>query len=174
MTRCPIEWTERRQTFYGTNKLPRIDFVATYSHVFVNFTAGRRLQVVPSTGLRDHMPLTQTPHVDDGDHEKIEDMLADPISRLTFFQELGTKIRTSTIVLRAATDATSHVAWETLVRIIQQTAGPYFYQEAPRPTRPLALRLTGASADQTFVEQAKAEVTLIEKQMRRFSWQLLR
>ena len=116
------------------------------------------------------------------DHEKIEEMLSDPIARPTYFQELETNIRNSTVVGRAATDATLDDAWENLVRIIQETAGPYFYQGAPRSTRPLALerrrllkdlatarRLTGVSADQTLVENAKIEVSREEKQMRRLS-----
>ena len=54
-------------------------------------------------------------------------------------------------------------------------------------TRPLALerrrlllehgtarRLTGSSGDQSLVENAKAEITRVEKQMRRFSRWLLR
>ena len=60
------------------------------------------------------------------DHEKIEEMLSDPIARLTFFQELETNIHNSTVVGRAATDATPDDAWENLVRIIQETASPYF------------------------------------------------
>ena len=54
-----------------------------------------------------------------------------------FFQELETNIRNSTVVGRAATDATPDDAWE--VRIIPETAGPYFHKSAPRSTRPLAL-----------------------------------
>ena len=53
---------------------------------------------------RDHMPLTmdlvtngmrQSPDPTRGrwDHEKIEEMLSDPVARLTFFKELETKIR---------------------------------------------------------------------------------
>ena len=38
-------------------------------------------------------------------------------------QELETNIRNSTVVGRAATDATPDDAWENLVRIIQETAG---------------------------------------------------
>ena len=91
------------------------------------------------------------------------------------------------IVGRAATDATSDDAWENLVQIIQETAGPNFQQGAPRPTRPLALerrrlllelgtarRLTGSSGDQSLVDKAKTEITRVEKQMRRFSRWLLR
>ena len=78
-------------------------------------------------------------------------------------------------------------AWENLVQIIQETAGPYLHQGAPRPTRPLALerrrlllelgaarRLTGSSSDRSLVEKAKIEITRVEKQMRRFSRWLLR
>ena len=39
----------------------------------------------------------------------------------------------------AATEATPDDTWENLVQIIQETAGPYLHQGAPRPTRPLAL-----------------------------------
>ena len=108
---------------------------------------------------------------------------SDPIARLTFFQT----IRNSTVVGRAATDGTLDDAWENLVRIITETAGPYFHQGAPRSTRPLALelrrllkdlgtarRLTGVSADQTLVENAKIEVSRMEKQMRQLSRWLLR
>ena len=47
--------------FYGWSGRSRIDFVATppsvqFSRIFVNFTAGRRLQLIPA-GPRDHMPL---------------------------------------------------------------------------------------------------------------------
>ena len=121
------------------------------------------------------------------DHEKIEEKLSDPIARLTFFQELETNIRNSTVVGRAATDDTPENAWETLVRIIQETTGCYFHQGAPRSTRPLALerrrllkdlgtarRLIGVSADQTHVENAKIEVSRVEKQVRRLSRWLLR
>ena len=50
-------------TFYGSSGRSRIDFVATHpsvqlSRIFVNFTAGRRLQLIPPAGPRDHMPLT--------------------------------------------------------------------------------------------------------------------
>ena len=77
-------------------------------------------------------------------------------------------------------------AWENLVQIIQERAGPSLHQGAPRPTLPLALerrrlllklgtarRLTGSSADQTPVENAKIEVSRLEKQRRRLSrWPL--
>ena len=121
------------------------------------------------------------------DHEKIEDMLSDPVARLTFFKELETKIRHSSIVRLAAAEATPDDAWENLVQIVQETAGPYLSQGAPRPTRPLALeprrlllelgtarRLTGSSGDQSLVENAKTEITRVEKQMRRFSRWLMR
>ena len=180
-------------TFYGSSGRSRIDFVATlpsvqFSRIFVNFTAGRRLQLIPAAGPRDHMPLTMDlvtngmRHCPDPtrgrwDHEKIEEMLSDPVARLTFFKELETKIRNSSIVGLAATEATPDDAWENLVQIIQETAGPYLHQEAPRPTRPLALerrrpllelgtarRLTGSSSDQSLVEKAKTEITRVEKQ----------
>ena len=74
-----------------------------------------------------------------------------------------------------------------LVQIIQETAGPYLHQGAPRPTRQLALerrrlllelgtarRLTDSSGDQSIVENAKTEITRVEKQMRRFSRWLLK
>ena len=70
---------------------------------------------------------------------------------------------------------------------IQETAGPYLHQGAPRPTRPLALerrrllqelgtarRLTGSSCDQSLVETAETEIARVEKQLRRFSRWLLR
>ena len=73
------------------------------------------------------------------------------------------------------------------MQLIQETAGPYFHQGAPRPSRPLALerrrlllelgtarRLTGTSGDQSLMEKAKTEVTRVEKQMHRFSRWLLR
>ena len=86
-----------------------------------------------------------------------------------------------------ATEATLDDAWENLVQIIQETAGLYLHQGAPRLTRPLALerrrlplelgtarRLTGSSGDQSIVEKAKTEITRVEKKMRRFSRWLLR
>ena len=50
-------------TFYGSSGRLRIGFVATppsmqFSRIFVNFTAGRRLQLIPAAGPRDYMPLT--------------------------------------------------------------------------------------------------------------------
>ena len=76
----------------------------------------------------------------------------------------------------AATEATPDDAWENLMQIIQETAGPYLHQHAPRPTRPLALerkrlllelgtarRLTSSSSDQSLVEKAKTEITRVEK-----------
>ena len=57
------------------------------------------------------------------------------------------------------------------------------FQGAPRPTPPLALErrrllqeldTARRMTDQTTVEQTRTEVTLIEKKMRRFLWQLLR
>ena len=50
-------------TFYGSSGRSRTDFVATlpsvqFSRIFVNFSARRRLQLIFSTGPRDHMPLT--------------------------------------------------------------------------------------------------------------------
>ena len=71
--------------FYGWSGRSRIDFVATppsvqFSRIFVNFTAGRRLQLIPA-GPRDHMPLTMdlvtNPTRVRWDHEKIEEMLSD-------------------------------------------------------------------------------------------------
>ena len=170
-------------TFCGTSGRSRMDFVATpptvqYSRVFVDVTAGRRLQLIPSTSPRDHMPLTldlvttglcrPDPTCGRWDHEKIEDMLSRIPSRGSpSFRSLRQKTRTSTI-WGAATDAKPDVAWETLVQIIQEATGPHFYQGTPRPTRPLALerrrllqefgtarRLTGASADQTLVGGSK-------------------
>ena len=164
----------------------------------VNFTAGRRLQLILAAMPRDHMPLTMDlvtngirhspdPMRGRWGHEKIEEMLSDPVARLTFFKEFETKIRNSSIVGLAATEATLADAWENLVQIIQETAGPHLHQGAPRPTRPLALerrrlllelgtarRLTGSSGDQSLVENAKTEITRVEKQMRRFSRWLLR
>ena len=169
-----------------------------FSRISFNFTGGRRLQLIPATP-RDHIPVTLDlvtngmQHCPDptrgrSDHEKIEEMLSGPVARLTFFKEIETTIRNWSIVGRAATDVTPDDAWENLVQIIQETAGPYFHQGAPRPARPLALerrrlllelgtapRLTGTSGDQSLVEKAKTEVTRVEKQMRRFSrWQLRR
>ena len=164
-------------TFCVSSGRSRIDFVATppsvqFWRIVVNVTDGRRVQLIPAAGSRDHMPLTldlvtngmrHCPDPTRGrwDHEKIEDMLSDPVARLTFFKEFETQIRNSSIVGRAATDATPDDAWENLVQLIQETDGPYFHQGAPRPTRPLALerrrlllelgtarRLTGTSGDQ--------------------------
>ena len=71
-----------------------------FSRIFVNFTAGRRLQLIPAAGPRDHMPLTMDlvtngmRHCPDPtrgrwDHEKIEE---------------------------TATEATPDDAWENLVQ----------------------------------------------------------
>ena len=97
-----------------------------------------------------------------------------------FLQGTRDKIRNSSIVGLAATEGTPDDAWENLVQIIQETAGPYLHQGAPRPTRQLALErrrlllelgtaglLTGSSGDQSLVENAKTEITRVEKQMRR-------
>ena len=100
-----------------------------FSRIFANFTAGGRLQLIPAAGLRDHMPLTmelvtngmrhcQDPTRGRWDHEKIAEMLSDPVERLTFFKELETKNRNSSIVGLAATEATPEDAWENLVQII--------------------------------------------------------
>ena len=91
-------------TFDGSSGRSRIDFVATppsmqFSRSFVNFTGGRRQQLIPAAGPRDHMPLTldlvtngmrHCPEPTHGrwDHEKIEEILSDPVARLTFFKEL--------------------------------------------------------------------------------------
>ena len=85
------------------------------------------------------------------------------------------------------TEATPDDAWENNVQIIQETAGPYLHQGAPRLTGPLAVerrrlllelgtarRLTGSSGDQSLVGNAKTDITRVEKQMRRFSRWLLR
>ena len=173
--------------FYGSNGRSRIDFVATppsvqFSRIFVNFTAGRRLQLIPTAGPRYHMPLTMDlvtngmrhspdPMRGRWDYEKIEEMPSDPVARLTFFKELETNNRNSSIVGLAATEATPDDAWENLVQIFQETAGPYLHQWAQRPTRPLALerrrlllelgtarRLTGSSGDQSLVENAKTQI----------------
>ena len=125
---CHQHFTWRLPHFMVQAERSRIDFVATlpsvqFSRIFVNFSAGPRLQLIPSTGPRDHMPLTlglmtgggrDCPDPTRGrwDHEKIEEMLSDPIARLTFFQELQTNIRNSTVVGRAATDATLDDALE--------------------------------------------------------------
>ena len=99
-------------TFYGSSGRSRIDFVATppsvqFSRIFVNFTAGRQLQLILAAGPRDHMPLTvdlitngmrHCPDPTRGrwDHEKIEEMLSDPVARL-IFKEFETKIRKSSM-----------------------------------------------------------------------------
>ena len=101
--------------FYGSSGRSRIDFVATqpsvqFSRIFFNFTAGRRLQLIPAAWPRDHMPLTmdvvtngmrQSPDTTRGrwDHEKIEGIaLGFPFARLIFFKEIETKIRNSSVV----------------------------------------------------------------------------
>ena len=97
-------------TFYGSSGRSRIDFVAIhpsvqYSRIFVNFTAGWRLQLIPAAGPRDHMPLTMDlvtngmrlcPDPTRGiwDHEKIEERLSDPVARLTFSRNLRQKFLT--------------------------------------------------------------------------------
>ena len=50
-------------TFHGSSGRSRIDFVATlpsvqFPRIFVNFTAGRRSQLIPAAVPRDRMPLT--------------------------------------------------------------------------------------------------------------------
>ena len=104
----------------------------------------------------------------------VDGVVSLPVARLTFFKELETKIRNLSIVGLAAPEATPHDAWENLVQIIQETAGPFLHQGAPRPTRPLALerrrlllelgtarRLTGSSGDQSLVETTKTEITRV-------------
>ena len=85
-------------TFSGSSGRSRIGFVATppsvqCSRIFVNFTAGPRLQLIPAAGPRDYMPLDLVTngmrHCPDPtrgrwDHEKIEEMLSDPVARLIF------------------------------------------------------------------------------------------
>ena len=99
------------------------------SRIFVNFTAGRRLQLIPAAGPRNHMPLTldlvtngmrHCPDPTRGrwNHEKIKEMLSDPVARFTFFKKLETKIRNSSIVGLATTEATPDDAWENLVQRI--------------------------------------------------------
>ena len=121
------------------------------------------------------------------DNEKIEEMLSDPRCKAHFFKELETEVRNSSIVGSAATEATPDNAWENLVQKVQEPAGPYLHQGAPRLTRPLALerrrvllklgtarRLTGSSGHHSPAEKAKTEITRVKKQMRRFSRWLLR
>ena len=114
-------------TFYVSSGRSRIDFFATppsvqFSRIFINSTAGRRLQLIPAAGPRDHMPLTMDlvthgmRHCPDPtrgrwDHEKIEEMLSDPVARLLFFKELETNNRYSSIVELAATEAPPDDAW---------------------------------------------------------------
>ena len=99
-----------------------IDFVATppsvqFSRTFVNFTTGRRLHLIPAAGPRDHMPLTMAlvtngmrhnPEPTRGrrDHEKIEEMLSDPVARLTFFK--GTCDKNSQFVDRGTCSDRGH------------------------------------------------------------------
>ena len=93
---------------------------------FVNVTTGRRLQLIPAAGPRDNMPLTMDlvtngmrhspdPRVEGGITRKAKKCSRIP---LTFFKELETKIRNSSIVGLAATEATPDDAWENLVQII--------------------------------------------------------
>ena len=143
-------------TFYGSSGRSRIVFLATppsvqFSRIFVKISAGRRLQLIPSAGPRDHMPLTLDLVTDGlrhcpGSHwrkmgppRKLKKCSRIPLRGSRSSQELETNIRNSTVVGRAATDATPDDAWENLVRIIQETAGSHFYQGAPRSTRPPAL-----------------------------------
>ena len=94
-------------TFSASSGRSRIDFVATPPSV-------RPFQLIPAAGPRVHMPLTMDlvtngmrhcpdPTRGGWDHEKIEEMLSDPVARLTFFEELETQIRNSSIVGLAAT-----------------------------------------------------------------------
>ena len=150
---------------------------------------GWKTATVPAAGSRDHMPLTMdlvttdmrhSPDTTRGrwDHEKIEELLLDPVARLTFFKQQKTKHSHLVDLGLTATEATPDDAWENLVQLIQETTGPYLHQGAPRPARPLALerrrlllelgtarRLTGSSGDQSLVETAKTEVTRVEKQI---------
>ena len=84
-------------TFYGSSGRSRIDFVATppsvqFSRIFVHFTAGILLHLIPAAVPRDHMPLTmdlvtngmrhcRDPTRGRWDHKKIEEMLPDPVAR---------------------------------------------------------------------------------------------
>ena len=117
--------------FYGSSGRSRIDFVATlpfvqFSRIFVNVTTGRRLQLIPAAGPRDNMPLTMD-LVTNGMRHSLDPRVEGGITRkskkcsripLTFFKELETKIRNSSIVGLAATEATPDDAWENLVQII--------------------------------------------------------
>ena len=49
----------------------------------------------------------------------------------------------------AATEATPGDAWENLVQTIQETAGPYLHQGAPRLTGPLALERRDHTSGET-------------------------
>ena len=154
-------------TFYGSSVRSRIDFVATppsvqFSRIFVNFTAGRRLQLILAAGPGPYARKM-------GSRESRRNALRSRC-KAHFFKELETKNRNSSIVGLAATEATPDDAWENLVQIIQETAGPYSHQGAPRPARPLSLerrrlllelgtarRLTGSSSYQSLVEKTKTE-----------------
>ena len=135
-------------TFYGSSGRSRIDFVATptsvqFSRIFVNFTAGRRLQLIPAVGPRDHMPLTAELVTNGMRHSPDPTRAEDGItrqskkrSRIPLQGSLSS--RNSRQKIEAVTESTLNDAWENLVQIIQETAGPYLHQGAPRPTRPLA------------------------------------
>ena len=112
-------------------------------------TAGRRLQLIPAAGPRDHMPLTMDlvtrwhatlpgPYARKmGSRESRRNALRSRCKAHFFSRNLRQNIRNSSIVGLAATEATPDDAWENLVQIIQETAGPCLPQGAPRPARPL-------------------------------------
>ena len=150
-------------TFYGSSGRSRIDFVAThpsvqFSRIFVNFTADRRLQLILAAGPRDQLAMDlvtsgmrHCPDLTRGrwDHEKIEEMLWDPVARLTFFKELETKIRNSSIVGCAAT---GHRMF-TFVHcaLLQQTFFQNIVCEECDPTRALIVLIRAASKNATIL-----------------------
>ena len=186
----------------GSSGRSRIDFVATppsvqFSRILVNFTAGRRLQLIPAAGPRDHLPLTMdlvtngmrhSPDPTRGrwDHEKIEEMLSNPLqgslSSRNSRQNIATRrswdlqrqrpllVTHGKTVCRKFRKQLVH----TYTRGRHDLLGHLLWNEDVCYWNLAARRLTGSSGDQSLVENAKTEITRVEKQMRRFSRWLLR
>ena len=99
-----------------------------FSRISVNFTAGRRLQLIPAEGPRDHMPLTmdlvtngmrQCPDPTRGkvgSRENRRNAPRIPLQGSLSSRNSRQKIRNSSIVGLATTEATPDDAWKTSCR----------------------------------------------------------
>ena len=104
------------QTFFGSSGQSRIDFVAILLlcnfRVFFQFHGWKTATVDSAAGpdlVTNGMRHSPDPTRGRWDHEKLEEILSDPVARLPFFKELETKFCNSSIVGLAATEATSRL-----------------------------------------------------------------